>query len=116
MDYFTQNKCPTLGAEHLLLLSCLRNGLEEVSQRNLPGVELSTANLLHDTSSILTLHLTSLAQGDVVVQLSLQLAQDSGTDTDVGTEVRRLQRPLGSITCPILVTAQLETELRTRSA
>ena len=59
------------------------SGLEEVGQRNLPSVELSTANLLHDTSGILTLHLTSLAQGDVVVQLSLQLAQDSGTDTDV---------------------------------
>jgi hypothetical protein len=26
------------------------SGLEEVGQRNLPSVELSTANLLHDTS------------------------------------------------------------------
>ena len=117
MDYFTQNKCPTLGAEHLLLLSCLRNGLEEVSQRNLPRVELSAASILKSVlGGIPCIHFTCLAKGEVVVSLYLQLAHNGSTYTDVGAEVRRLQCPfrnLGTCYAGIAIAAKFEAELRT---
>ena len=111
MDYFTQNKCPTLGAEHLLLLSCLRNGLEEVSQRNLPSVELSVSDLLNSGAD--TLKLTSFTKSYVVVQLSLQMTGNGSTNTNVGTEVRRLQGPVCHIIKDTLLATDIEAELRT---
>ena len=87
-----KNKCPTQGVEHLFYVLWI-DDLEEVSQWNLPSVELSVSNLLD--SLVNALKLTSCTQSNVEVQFGLQLAQYGSTDTDVSTEgCRKLMKKL----------------------